>query len=216
MEDNFPGSGGTPMFGGGGRVMARDSFGNDRLDTSAANRAWGMSIGAGFGPLSIRAAHQNRHVARVRLYDAAGNNMEAMNSLVAANLNLGWATVYAAYSVNRGWGSTPLFNPENPYGAGASTIPSTNSRDVLVGMAVPLSHSTTFLASVMHKNDRGLMHRDANMLAIGASYVVSRHTDFYASWSHMRNTSGPGYSLGISSGTGATNSALNIGMRHSF
>lgn len=174
------------------------------------NRVWGMSLGVERGPWAFRVAHQNRNVARVAPFNAFGNNMDAKNTIIAANLKLGPAIAYAAYSANRGWGSSPLWNPDNPYGASFSTTPSTDSRDVLVGIAVPRG-PTTFLASFIRKNDRDLANRDADQLAFGATYAVSRRTDFYTSFSHIKNrTSVP------TTGTRGSSSAVNIGMRHAF
>jgi predicted porin len=188
-----------------------DTLGGDPM----ADRAWGMSIGYDYGALSLRAAHQNRHVAQVHLYDLVGNNMDAKNSLIAANLRTRWGTAYAAYSANRGWGSSPLYNPDNPYGAGVASTSSTDSRDTLVGVAMPMTRSTTFLASVIHKNDRDLANRDASQVAVGASYVVSRSTDFYAAYSHTVNTSGTGVTIGGAARPSGS-SAVNVGMRHAF
>ena len=182
---------------------------------SMSDRAWGMTVGVDYGPLSLRAAHQNRHVAHVQLYNLAGNNMDAKNSIVAANLRTRWGTAYAAYAANRGWGSSPLYNPDNPYAAGVASTSSSDSRDTLAGVAVPMSSATTFLASFIHRNDRDLANRDANMIAFGASYVMSRKTDFYAAFSHTVNTNGSGILIGgAARPTGS--SAVNVGMRHAF
>jgi predicted porin len=184
--------------------------GNPRGD-----RSWGMTIGVDLGAFSLRAAHQNRHVAQIHLYDLVGVNMDAKNSLIAANLRMRWGTAYAAYAASRGWGSSPLYNPDNPYGAGVVSTSSTDSRDVLAGVAVPLSRATTFLASFIHKNDRDLANRDANQFAVGASYVVSRKTDFYAAISHTITTNGNGLLIGGAAHPSGS-SALNVGMRHAF
>jgi predicted porin len=188
-----------------------DTLGGDPL----GDRAWGMTVGADMGAFSLRAAHQNRHVAQVHLYDLAGANMDAKNSLIAANLRMRWGTAYAAYAANRGWGSSPLYNPDNPYGAGVASTSSTDSRDTLMGVAVPLTHATTFLASFIHKNDRDLANRDANQFAVGASYVVSRKTDFYAAISHTITTNGNGLLIGGAAHPSGS-SAVNVGMRHAF
>jgi predicted porin len=188
-----------------------DELGGDPM----ADRAWGMSAGVDYGFVSLRASHQNRHVAQIHLYDLAGNNMDAKNSIVAVNLRSRWGTAYAAYAANRGWGSSPLYNPDNPYSAGVASTASTDSRDTLMGVAVPVTHSTTFLASFIHKNDRDLSNRDANQIAVGASYVVSRKTDFYAAISRTVNTSGAGILIsGAARPSGS--SAVNVGMRHAF
>jgi predicted porin len=189
------------------------------VDTLGGNptgdRAWGMTIGIDLGAFSLRAAHQNRHVAQVHLYDLAGANMDAKNSLIAANLRMRWGTAYAAYSANRGWGSSPLYNPDNPYGAGVASTSSTDSRDTLAGIAVPLTRATTFLASFIHKNDRDLANRDANQFAVGATYVLSRKADFYAAISRTITTNGNGLLIGGAAHPSGS-SAVNVGMRHAF
>jgi predicted porin len=187
-----------------------DTLGGDPM----ADRAWGMTVGVDMGAFSLRAAHQNRHVAQVHLYDLAGANMDAKNSLIAANLRMRWGTAYAAYAANRGWGSSPLYNPDNPYGAGVASTSSTDSRDTLVGVAVPMTRATTFLASFIRKNDRDPANRDARQFAVGASYVVSRKTDFYAAISRTVTTNGNG--LLISGVHPSGSSAVNVGMRHAF
>lgn len=185
----------------------------DRISGDRAHRAWGLSVGLSLGAVTLRAAHQNRNVAKVRLFDRAGNNMDARNSLIAASLKYSWGTAYTGYSINRGWGSTPLFNPDNPYGASFASTPSTDSRDVLLGVAVPVGHATTVLASFIRRNDRDLSNRDANQFALGASYAVSRRTDFYAAYTHIQNRGGAGLAI---DGIGTKNSAISVGMRHAF
>lgn len=198
-------------------VSAAASYGAGEVAGDAsANRAWGISVGFANGPLTIRAAHQNRNVAKVAPATPMGNNMDAKNSILAANVRVGIATAYAAYSVNRGWGSSPLWNPDNPYSASMATTPSTDSRDILVGLALPLGSATTLLASYIRKDDRDLANRDANQVAFGATYSVSRRTDFYAAYSHITNRNGAAYTVGNASSPGRATSALNVGMRHAF
>jgi predicted porin len=197
-------------------VSAAASYGLGEIaGDAAANRAWGVSVGFERGPLTLRAAHQNRNVARVAPATPMGNNMDAKNTILAANLRVGIATAYAAYSASRGWGSSPLWNPDNPYGAQMASTPSTDSRDVLVGLALPVG-ATTLLASYIRKNDRDLANRDANQVAVGAAYAMSRRTDFYAAWSRITNRNGAGYTVGNASSQGQGSSALNLGMRHAF
>lgn len=199
-----------PIHGfSGGASYSRDDLGDP------SNRAWGISLGYSVGPITLRAAHQNKHVAKIRLFDLAGNNMEARNSLIAANVRFKWGTAYAAYSANSGWGTTPLFNPDNPYSASMAATPSTDSRDAMVGFAVPSGH-LTWLASLVHRNDRDLAHRNANELAFGASYTVNRRTDFYAAYSYTQNLSTAGVPATSYDARGSTSSALSFGLRRSF
>lgn len=186
-------------------------WGKGDVDGSPSGRAWGMSVGINLGPLNIRAAHQNRNVAKVTRYDQVDISMAAKNSIVAANMRFGWGTAYTAYSASRGWGNSPLFNPDNPYGAGIASTRTTDSRDVLMGVAVPVSHSTTLLASYIRRNDRDPANNDARQLAVGATYAVSRRMDFYAAYSRIQHLAG--VSVGVKPGNG---SALNVGMRRAF
>lgn len=181
------------------------------VDGSPSGRAWGMTVGANLGPLTIRAAHQNRNVAKVTRYDQVDITMAARNSIVSANMRFGWGSAYTAYSANRGWGNSPLFNPDNPYGASVAATRSTDSRDVLMGVAVPISRQTTVLASYVRRNDRDPANNDARQLAIGATYAVSRSMDFYAAYSRIQHLAG--VSVGVKPGNG---SALNVGMRRAF
>lgn len=197
-------------------VSAAASYGfGEVVGDPSGNRAWGVSIGLERGPLTLRAAHQNRNFTKIAPSTPMGNNMDAKNSIIAANLRVGIATAYAAYSMSRGTGSSPLWNPDNPYSAAIASVPSTDSRDVLVGLAVPVG-ATTFLASYIRKNDRDPANLDANQVAFGASYAMSRRTDFYAAYSRITNRNGAGYTVGNASSHGNGSSALNVGMRHAF
>lgn len=191
---------------------AGSSWGKGDLDGSPSGRAWGMTVGFSAGPFTIRAAHQNRNVAKVTRINPVDISMAAKNSIIAANMRFDWGTAYAAYSANRGWGSSPLFNPDNPYGAGLTSILSTDSRDVLAGVAVPISHATTLLASYIRKNDRDPADRDARQIAIGATYAISRRLDFYAAYSRIRHQSGI-RNASVRDGGGG---AINVGMRRAF
>lgn len=214
----------TAVFGYPGKRMGLSEVREPRrftidegLDRRAlSNRAWGISIGAEAGIFNFRLAHQNKNVTKIAPAMPLGNRMDAKNTILAANVDLGLVTAYTAYSANRGWGSSPLWNPDNPYGATMASTPSTDSRDVLVGVAFPLSRRTTLLASFIRKNDRDLANHDADQLAFGATYTLSRRTDFYAAWSHIQLRSGPGYMAGTSILAGRGSSAINVGMRHSF
>jgi predicted porin len=179
------------------------------------HRAWGLSLGFSAGPVAFRVAHQNKHVSMAAPDMALGNIMDAKNSVIAANIDVGPAKVYAAYGVNRGWGSSPLWNPDNPYSAALTAVPSTDSRDMMVGMALPRGR-TTWLASFIRKNDRDLANRDADQLAFGMTHALSRHTDFYAGYSYTTIRSGAGLADGVGMAPGSGFSAVNIGMRHNF
>ena len=210
----------TQVFGYPGKRMGLENVGDARPThglrrDALRNRAWGISIGLNSGLMSLRIAHQNKNVAKVAPAMPLGNRMDAKNTILAANLDLGLFKAYTAYSANRGWGSSPLWNPDNPYGAQMASTPSTDSRDVLVGLALPMG-KTTLLASFIRKNDRDLANRDADQFAMGGTYAMSRRTDFYAAYSLTELRTGPAYMAGTPIASSRGSSALNLGMRHSF
>lgn len=192
------------------RYGIADSRGN-----ASGNRAWGVSLGLERGGVALRVAHQNKNVAKIVPAMSLGNSMSAKNSVIAANIKIGVAKAYAAYSASRGWGSSPLWNPDNPYGAALSATPSTDSRDKLVGIALPMGEMT-FLASFIRKNDRDLANHDADQFALGATYAVSRRTDFYTTCSVTKIRNIAGQAIHSSVMPGRKNAAINIGMRHAF
>jgi len=81
---------------------AGSSWGKGDVDGSPSGRAWGMTVGFNAGPFTIRAAHQNRNVAKVTRINPVDISMAAKNSIIAANMRFDWGTAYAAYSANRG------------------------------------------------------------------------------------------------------------------
>jgi predicted porin len=213
----------TKVFGYPGKRMGLtsaaepvklDGYNIDRSDRN--HRAWGISVGLQGGPVTIRVARQNKNVARVAPSMPLGNTADAKNTIIAAHIDLGPMKAYTAYSANRGWGASPLWNPDNPYGAAMASTPSTDSRDVLVGLAMPISRQTTLLTSFVRKNDRDLANRDADQFAFGATYAKSRRTDYYAALSHTRMRHGGSELAGIPMLTRGGSSALNLGMRHAF
>ncbi|NYE61060.1 putative porin [Duganella sp. 1224] len=189
------------------------SFGESPFN-SKVNRAYGATIGYEKGRVNLSISHQRKD----NLLDATGTtppvDQSAHNTLVAANVDFGRFVGYAAYGHSKGDGSMQ-WDETNPYGAVARRDWSDNSRDVLVGVAVPMG-ATTFLASYIHKDDRGPADRDANQLAVGASYAFSKRTNVYASLAKIQNRNGAGYTVGNASNRGSGDRAINIGLKHSF
>ncbi|ELX13549.1 outer membrane porin protein [Janthinobacterium sp. HH01] len=203
----------SPRSKGGWTGAAIYSFGESPYN-SKVNRAYGATIGYAHGAATLRITHQRKD----NLLDATGTtpavDQSARNSLVAANIDFGRFVGYAAYGHSKGDGSSP-WDMSNPYGAVAQSTPSNNSRDVLVGVAVPMG-ATTWLASYIRKDDRSGANRDASQIAVGASYALSRRSDVYASFAKIQNRNGAGYTVGNATSAGHGDRAINIGLRHAF
>ncbi|KQQ45721.1 porin [Duganella sp. Leaf126] len=189
------------------------SFGESQF-SSKVNRAYGATLGYASGPVNISISHQRKN----NMLEASGTtpavDQSARNSLIAANIDFGGVVGYAAYGRSRGDVGNQ-WDMSNPYGAMAQSLPTDRSRDALFGVSVPMG-ATTFLASYIHKDDQGLANRDADQLAVGASYAMSRRTDVYAALAKIRNRNGAGYGVGDATNRGRGDHAINVGLRHSF
>lgn len=189
------------------------SFG-ESASSSTTNRAYGATLGYAKGPVNLSIAHQRKN----NFIEATGTvpavDTSATNSLIATNFNVGVVTAYAAYGHNKGMDSSP-WDSSNPYGALALSTQSDNSRDVLLGMSFPFG-AASFMASYIRKDDLNISQRDANQMAIGMTYSLSKRTNFYASYAKIQNKNGAAYRVGNASDTGRGDNAFNIGLRHSF
>ena len=136
------------------------------------------------------------------------------NTLVAANYKFSVAKAYLAYGINKGTNSAPLPNTGNPYG-GTRPTASTDSRDLLVGVALPFG-ANTVLASYIRKDDKTGFNQDADQWAIGYTHTLSKRTLAYTSYGKISNENGAGYTVGNNTDVGSGDTALNVGVRHSF
>lgn len=197
----------------GWSAAALYSFG-ESPNNSATNRAYGASLGYGDGPVNVSVVHQRKDNPGDF---SSGDNVidqSASNTLVAANFKVGVATAYAAFGRDKGVGSSP-WDASNPYGALVLATPSNDSRDMLAGLAMPMG-ATTFMASYIHKDDRSILNQDADQMAVGMTYALSRRTDFYAAVAKIRNKNGAAYTVGNATSAGHGDRAVNAGIRLSF
>jgi predicted porin len=159
---------------------------------SASGRQLGGSVGYNAGKLNVRLAHQSRNgttspIARTR------------NTMLAGTYDFGVAKLHTAYSVNRG-----------PLAKGSS-----DSRDMLIGATVPFGVHT-IRASYVRKDDRTALNQDASQIAVGYFYGLSKRTDLYGVYAHIRNTNGGAFTVNNGSDTGIGNRGVNLGLRHYF
>ena len=189
------------------------SFGESPY-SRAQNRAYGATLGYSAGAVNVSVSHQRKN----NLIEAEGTvpaiDMSARNTLIAANLDLGLATAFAAVGVNKGYGSSP-WDPNNAYSSLALSMSSSDSRDTLLGVSVPVG-AVKLLASWVRKDDRDLANRDASQVAVGLTYALSRRSDFYASYAKIHNKNGARYTVGNASDGGRGDAAFNLGFRHGF
>ena len=178
---------------------------------SAAGRQLGGALSYAAGPLSMRLGYHNRNndTATVK------NTDNAKNALFSLTYDFAVAKAHFAYGTAKGLNSSPLRNTSNPFGYAVAPAASRDSQFLLLGATIPAGPGT-FMASYMRKDDRGAANQDANQIAVGYRYALSKRSDLYTAYARISNKNGAGYTVGscIESGTG--DKALNLGMRHAF
>jgi predicted porin len=79
-------------------------------------------------------------------------------------------------------------------------------------MTVPVS-AGTFKASYIRPSNKAVSDADANQIAIGYVYDLSKRTALYTSLSRTANDSGAKYNTDTG---GATDKLFDVGIRHKF
>lgn len=175
--------------------------------SSAANRSYGATLGYARGPVTLNLSQQRKK----NLIEAVvpGIDNAARDTLIAANVHVGVVSAYAALGQHRG-GSSMSWNDASPYGAMLLSTHSSDSRDVLVGLALAYD-ATVLMVSHGRRDDHNAANLDLTRFAIGITHRWSRQTDFYAVYTKISHTSALGRS--IDSGRAG---AFNIGLRFGF
>lgn len=169
---------------------------------NSASRQLDGSIDYVAGPLTATISHN-------RASDVTASSTAAV-TLLGFKYNFGVAIVSLAAAVNKGAFS------------GLADIPNPDSRDYLVGVTVPVGVGT-ILASYIQKQDRSGAANDANQIAVGYIYALSKRTNLYTSFSRIHNTmpntarnAGGFYTAGTAMDPGTGDKNYNIGIRHLF
>jgi predicted porin len=177
---------------------------------AAAGRALGASFNYSRGPLNAAIAFHRKDKDSATMSGLAA----ARNLLLGANYNFGPVRVHAGYEINRGPNSAPLNNSAALFG-GLPPIPSTDSRNLLLGASLPFGASTVVLSAV-HANDRTVHDQDATQLGVAYMVAFSKRSDVYASYGTIRNRNGAAYTEGNSEEPGLGNRQFALGLRHRF
>jgi predicted porin len=167
-------------------------FGETAGNTSA-NRSIAALAGYKNGPIDVVLTYTGTN-------DATGN-VTGKTTMLGGNYNFGPAAVYAAYAWNK-----DVVAPSGAVAAGA------DSRNALLGVAVPFG-AGTFKASWIKLSDKAVANADANQIAIGYVYDLSKRTALYTSFSRTANDSGAKYNTDTG---GATDKLFDVGIRHKF
>lgn len=178
-------------------------------NSSASGRQLGGSFAFANGPLQLRAGYHNRNNNTATVTGTAN----AKNYTLAAVYDFGKFKLHGLYDWNYGLNSSVLRNTANPYGRPA--IASTDSRDAMVGVSVPVG-AGALLASYIYKDDRTGLNQDAAQIALGYRYSLSKRTDFNIAYAKIDNRRGASYTVGSAIESGTGDRSAMVGLRHAF
>lgn len=183
-------------------------------EVSGDNKA-GRQFGGGLtyksGPVMLRLAYHNRNNDTATVKTATNGR----NLVVGGTYDIATTRLHFAYAVNKGINSAIPRNTANPFGYATPPVLSTDSRDVLLGLTVPVGPGS-FVASYIDKDDKTRFDQDAHQVAAGYRYNLSKRTELYAVLAKITNKNGAGYTVGSSIEGGTGDKALNLGIRHAF
>jgi predicted porin len=189
------------------------SFG-EQSDASTG-RQFGGALGYANGPLALRLAYNSKNTDVIGTTSAVAISRSlGRNTMLGATYQFPAFKLHAIYGIDKGFNSATLGNNNNPYG-GVKPTPSTDGRDLLLGLSAPVGPGT-LMFSVMHKDDRTSFDQDASSWGIGYLYGLSKRTGLYAAYAHINNQNGAGYTVANNTESGTGNSAYNLGIRHTF
>jgi predicted porin len=91
--------------------------------------------------------------------------------------------------------------------------------DLLGGVTVPLAGGSV-MADFIHHNDRTSLasggNKDANQIAIGYIYPLSKRTSIYSSFAKIENQHGAPFHVGNATETGTGDKSFDFGVVHNF
>lgn len=189
----------TPNFSGFTGQLAY-SLGEVAGDNSAGRHV-GLSVGYTNGPINVVLAHHDQNLLTGGTATAfpATPNGDVKTTMLGGTYDFKVAKLHAAYSRSKGETAAGVTNVDRD--------------DAMIGVSAPVGPGT-ILASYIQRSDDIGANRDANQLALGYLYNLSKRTNLYTSYARTRNEAAS--SLNGAAAAGRDPSTFNVGIRHRF
>lgn len=176
----------TPVLGGFSVQVAGAP--GEQPGNSKAKRAYSGSLTYAAGPLTAALArHQQQNIL---------GTDSVTNTLLTARYQFGTVLASVGYARNDG-------------------LADARSHDAIAGVIVPFGAIAVYGSVIRHTDERASA-RHASQFAVGATYSLSKRTDLYVAYAHIRNRNGASFTVGNATSDGIGNAASNLGIRHSF
>lgn len=90
-----------------------------------------------------------------------------------------------------------------------------DENNALIGVTVPFGASA-IMASYIRHNDRLSSGNNANQIALGYTYSLSKRTNLYSSYARIGGSNQSAKTVGNATDGGTNDHAFNVGIRHKF
>ena len=187
----------SPVFSG---FSAEAAYGfGEQADSDVRSRQLGAFINYSGAPVNVRLGYLRKNTDTTTI-TAQAKTKEVSNWILAANWDVKVAKLFAAVTNNDEAVYAPIRR---------------KSQDYLIGAQVPFNKHT-FIASYIYKDGDDAMTGNANQVALGYTYTMSKRTNLYAAWGRINNGTNSLLTVGNNSEPGYGDKALNLGIRHIF
>ncbi len=159
-----------------------------------ANRETGAAVTYASGPVYVGATFYD-------VGNANGNGAARKNYTLGGTYDFGVVKVHALAQKSTGTPTAP-----------AASI---DVLDLLGGVTVPFAGGS-FMADFIHHNDRTGADNDANQLAAGFIYPLSKRTSIYTSFAKIDNRHAAAFTVGNATETGTGDKSFDFGVVHNF
>jgi predicted porin len=177
----------TPNIGGF-TASAEVAFG-EQTGNWQANRETGAGLTYASGPAYVGFTFYD-------VGNAQGNGAARKNYLLGGTYDFGVVKVHGLVQKSTGPASLDVL-------------------DIMGGVTVPVAGGQV-LASYIRHNDRTLADKDANQIAVGFLYPLSKRTAVYTAYGRIQNEHGATFTVGNATEAGTGDKAFNLGVVHNF
>ena len=136
---------------------------------------------------------------------------ERKNVLFGATYDFGVAKAHFAYGTTK----NTVAQGALPAVVAAGNTNYGDARNTMLGLSAPLG-AGRLMASYVRHDDRGVNNFDADQIAVGYSYALSKRTSLYTAYAKINNKNNAFYTVGNAGNAGIGNSAFNLGVAHTF
>lgn len=155
---------------------------------TSASRTIGLGLNYANGPVAVTLAHNNAN-------NATDTNKTKL-TLLGGTYDLGVAKLHAGFQSEKDDAAL-------------------DARDWLLGASAPVGAGSV-MASYIRRNDRTAANNDADQIALGYVYNLSKRTNLYTSIARIKNDNAAAFTVGNATEGGSTNKAFNVGVQHRF